>query len=521
MSRQYISCKSSWKMNEVLKKYLTLVFSIICATCIYFLSSWHCFSTPLWLLQGDPSSAYMLNGLNVSLLQSVGHIDHPGTTVQILCAIFLRLLWLVGPGEGDFATSILRNYEWYLRYVLTGFFFLQSCIVTTVSLWIWKKFHNIALLLVMSVAILASPQVLAMEAQSLRPEILIPLLHLLLAVCTLARLDEEYQHQDASTSLAFWTGALACTAFFTKLTCVPLFAMTFFLWSSWNYWRFYGIGFLCVIIICLPFIFPSVHQLIRWIFDLAVHSGHYGSGETNVINPQSFFKNLILITKLNYIYLLLLLVELVYCIYIYKCKCSFTCKVVYLYLFSISLTILLIAKHFSMHYMLAVYLPILLISFIFIAISTHGIVKYIGCTIYVIFIYISLNHLILFSNKDQYQNVIKYSQEYSDNNTITSYNSFTIPYVLSFGNDFAHHSFTDILEKIYPEHYMYNIWSQKFYQFNRDVTLKINEMISSGRKLYIRGTHLGTAQCQYLLLGKKLVQTPLGEQVYELLGIKD
>ena len=47
-----------------------------------------------WDNRYDPSYAYLLNGLNLSLTHgNVGHIDHPGTTVQVMAAFIIKVTY--------------------------------------------------------------------------------------------------------------------------------------------------------------------------------------------------------------------------------------------------------------------------------------------------------------------------------------------------------------------------------------------------------------------------------------------
>ncbi len=41
-------------------------------------------------LNYDPDYTYMLDALNLARMKNIGHIDHPGTTVQAAGAIVLK-----------------------------------------------------------------------------------------------------------------------------------------------------------------------------------------------------------------------------------------------------------------------------------------------------------------------------------------------------------------------------------------------------------------------------------------------
>ena len=60
----------------------------------------------------DPSYAYLLNGLNLSLTYgNVGHTDHPGTTVQVMAAFIIKATYQFRDKSIPMAEDVLRNPE--------------------------------------------------------------------------------------------------------------------------------------------------------------------------------------------------------------------------------------------------------------------------------------------------------------------------------------------------------------------------------------------------------------------------
>src|SRR4029079_1248187 len=66
-------------------------------------------SGPYWFSENlDPSYAYLLNSLNISNLHRPNHIDHPGTPVQTLGAVIIRILNPTAD-ESTRAREVLKN----------------------------------------------------------------------------------------------------------------------------------------------------------------------------------------------------------------------------------------------------------------------------------------------------------------------------------------------------------------------------------------------------------------------------
>ena len=63
---------------------------------------------------------YLLNSLNILLFHAPGHVDHPGTTVQLIGAVVVFLKWLSGCLLGDAASlqlDVLSHPEEFLQAI--------------------------------------------------------------------------------------------------------------------------------------------------------------------------------------------------------------------------------------------------------------------------------------------------------------------------------------------------------------------------------------------------------------------
>src|SRR5712691_3293868 len=74
-------------------------------------------SGPYWYSENlDPSYPYLLNSLNISNLHRPNHIDHPGTPIQTIGAVAIRVLNPTAD-ESTRAREVLKNPEVYLRLI--------------------------------------------------------------------------------------------------------------------------------------------------------------------------------------------------------------------------------------------------------------------------------------------------------------------------------------------------------------------------------------------------------------------
>ena len=112
----------------------------------------------------DPEYAYLFNAVNVLTLKSPGHIDHPGTTLQVGLAGVVLARHVVGCASGDdcktLPIDVLSNPEPYLRaanFVLVVGIGLMLYIL---GVFVWRQTGVLAAALVLQGMLFSFPIVL-------------------------------------------------------------------------------------------------------------------------------------------------------------------------------------------------------------------------------------------------------------------------------------------------------------------------------------------------------------------------
>lgn len=77
---------------------------------IIFIAAWHLreHATPFYLHNADPEYCYFFNALNILQGKSPGHVDHPGTPLQMLGALVIRLASIL-TNDGHSSDSLVSN----------------------------------------------------------------------------------------------------------------------------------------------------------------------------------------------------------------------------------------------------------------------------------------------------------------------------------------------------------------------------------------------------------------------------
>lgn len=278
-------------MNKPLNKAILLIVPLIVFIIEYFFIRK---IYPLYL-DSDPAYQYLLNGLLILNGHSPFHIDHPGTPVQTLIAGVLYVSWSIGKLIGwvhhtlDLSVGIYA--EQYLR-IISYILVLLNCIASYILGYsIFKSSLKIGLAFFVQACALAFGVVFARMAYPEPESLLIfgsMLLIASLAPSIFCRPESNYK----PSSLASIAPGLICGfGVAVKLTFIPMLGMLFLLRSSKSIALSLGAAILAWLVCISPMI-KELPRFFNWVGGIATHSGHYGSGKAEFIDPKEILPRL-------------------------------------------------------------------------------------------------------------------------------------------------------------------------------------------------------------------------------------
>ena len=506
---------------------------------------------PYWLgNNSDPEYAYLLNFLNITQLKTPGHTDHPGTPLQVLGGIIIQITYfiqsLTHSVRSNIVEEVLKNPEFYLLTVNTVLLILTTASLFLLGLTAFFLCQNLALSLLLQLA----PFLWTPLIQSIRvsPE---PLLFCLTQLFVILLLFYLYSDIDRSPRLALAIGIIFGLGVATKVTFLPLGLFIFLLPG----WRQKGLAFLTAIITFFLATLPIVSQYRRvfeWLTSIATHTKRYGQGNSGLVDlsslPSTFFDlfgqdrlffYLIALSALNFFIITFWFLW-------YRLKKSdlqnppnlLTIKKSYRLFVCILLIILvqllLTLKHPAIHYLLPsmglcsllILVQINLVEKNLTPVLKQMIVKNIGFFVlgmYLIAIITNTYGQILltkqqgasyFSEIETIHNLIQ--NKYNNCAHITYYRSSDRNYALKFGDEFATNQYAQILGSMYTNSVFYNIWSQKYYSFNKEL---YSESLLNEKCVIFQGSPLKEYSLipEYLELRLKMQLEPVFEGNYEAL----
>ncbi len=262
---------------------------------------------PLSLRHGDPDYIYLLSGLSMGDLHlNVGHVDNPGTPLQIIVAIVTRIVHLFA-GQGSYFDDILKRPDFYLSQVLHVIYILNGCTLFYVG-YKTGQYLKLFYIPVIQLTLMVS-WVVFYNTTTVIPEVIMLVPVSLMFIMFL----KLYKNNGCLSSYTdvLKVAAISALGVSIKLDYLPLVFLPVFLIRNWKrqlvYWP-------SVFVFFLIFAFPVLNRrffFIEWVKGLITHSGKYGLGDQDFINWATFLANLKTLFsfyKVFYIALVILLI---------------------------------------------------------------------------------------------------------------------------------------------------------------------------------------------------------------------
>lgn len=254
------------------------------------------FLGPYYLRSIDPEYMYVISGLNCATLDfnKIGHIDHPGTPLQLLTGLFFRIIHLFA-GYNDIVTDVISDPEFYLsisNLFLTSIIFF---LVLRLGMLVYKHTSSIIGALVLQAAYFFTEVHYGILSRY-SPDRLMTVIILLFFILYIRYL---YDQNFKVVKFSVLSGILMGAGLVTKYNFIPLLVLPFILIPGWRNRAWYilsSIGSALVFFLPVSSKFRSFWRIVKEMF---LHSGLYGSGNRGIIDTSSFFKHIALVFKHN------------------------------------------------------------------------------------------------------------------------------------------------------------------------------------------------------------------------------
>lgn len=472
----------------------------------------------------DPDYAYLFNSLAITQSLPIGHTDHPGTPMQILGSIVIRVAHTLR-GQHNLVNDVLKNPEIYIDLILKTALVLNSILLLVTGIIVFKVTKKILPALLLQLTPFLSPSLIYSPLLGLSAEPLLLFSGILFLLPIFLIFFGAFKKYPAITILfciALGLG-IATKIIFAPLILVPLFVLPSF---KQRVALIFG-----TIISFYFFTQPIISQysrLFTWMNDLLTHSGRHGTGEKAIIDQTMFLVSIKRIFTDQYIIgILLIIASLIIIIYGFKYGITKPFKQNLAFRLLIGLfvaevvQILMVAKHPGGQYLI----PGILLTPAFIVTLTFLIYKFshphrqmtggfsynsklgsksflftknLGIFLISLILFFQLYtttskipvlHKALEEQKNDDKAIYDEIQsKYRDNIIITYFRSSSPFYALRFGNTFANFSFNRNLKSVYPSAYFWDIWNNVYTDWDSQVTFPDIIKKSGGKDIIFYGT---------------------------------
>jgi hypothetical protein len=333
---------------------LTIIPVVVFVLCMIFL--WDI--SNFYMSWFDPVYAYLFNALNIAQGSfEIGHTDHPGTPLQMLIALIMRITFLFQSNK-SLVDDVFTNPEHYVQISSLVFILFNALILFFLGYVVLKKTNNFktALFLqftpVVSLVIMYFMPVVACETL------------LVFGGTALVLLSFLYTYTENSYKNKWyvsWFAVISAFSFAVKISSFPLIILPLIILKGWKNKFFY---FIFTVLMFFVFIIPILYKYTEhydFLNNIFIHSERFGKGEENIIDFNMFFENLLSIFTTEFPFTIAFLGLLITGIMLLVKKRLFTGienkhkKLIWGLLLMFLVQIIIVAKHYSFHYLIPVY----------------------------------------------------------------------------------------------------------------------------------------------------------------------
>lgn len=433
----------------------------------------------------DPEYAYLLNGLNTATFRAVGSTENPGTTVQIYCALALRISHLLETDHSDdLVTAVLKNPDYYINLERSGLIVINALIVLLLGIVVFKYTKRLWFSLLLQIAPLLSSTTLEHVWTKVSPESL-----LLIAVnIFIILIVRFYYDQDQENKRYPWFFAAICGfGIATKLTFLPLIVIPAFILPLKKQKKTFVFALIPMFILFSINAITQYPHMAKWFFGLSVHTGVYGAGKIGIIDPAQFVNDFVLIFITNIslsVSLLIGLVSILFLMFKKPLKQWLKEHPSSVFLFSVItaqlIGIFMVAKHYhSNHYLIPV-ISLAGINLVFVLLTLESMIrdKYlkifrnIQALLVLLIVCLSLMNIPYLKAADKGYKITNKEYDLLQENLDTNYKGYIRTYyyptsinpysAFTWGNVYSRNVHVKKLEELYPDAVIFDARTKSF-----------------------------------------------------------
>ncbi len=262
----------------------------------------------------DPEYCYLFNGLNVAHLQFPWHVDHPGSTLQLLSAIVIRIVHFFH-NQGTLDEDVFRNPDLFLFSINTTICLIHTSILFVIGYIVYRNSKNIWLSVFFQLTPFMSYTVLSLLNRVIVEQLFISIILCLAIVVFLFINNQKNNGEKILDKYLILFALIVGLGIATKITFAPLAVIPFILLPGIKKKMIFSFLSLFLFAVFAFFIFNRWGYYTHWVRNLFSHSGQYGSGPSNIIDSSSFIINIKSIFSTDVFFPIIFIVLFISCLF--------------------------------------------------------------------------------------------------------------------------------------------------------------------------------------------------------------
>jgi hypothetical protein len=275
----------NWNTNQLQKALLVLI------PLLYFIAGGYFRNLlgNLSLRSCDPEYIYFMSGLTLSDGNlKLGHIDNPGTPLQVMMALVFKLTYFFRSAPVPYVEDVLLHPDLYLSVASLFIVAATTLLLLFAGNKVYKSTNSIFYALLIQTAPFL-PVIWYDLVGRVAPELIMPFPVVLLIVLIIS---VYFKNGKTTTKELLFFSLISALGLSIKLTFLPLWFIPFLIIDGWKKrFSFIGLSFLFFFIMAFPMTL-RIEVFLGWVKNLFLHSGQYGGGESNIIDFASLGTNL-------------------------------------------------------------------------------------------------------------------------------------------------------------------------------------------------------------------------------------
>ncbi len=472
---------------------------------------------------GDPEYAYLLNGINIANLKSVGHTDNPGTPVQMYSAVVLRVTHFLNFSEkAELQKAILSNPDYYVELERKISVIINALMMLFMGIVVYRFLKNPWLSLILQVTPFLSSNLLEHAWTKVSPEPVLIFTVMVLMVLLIA----YYSSTNRQSRWYPWIfGAVVGFGLATKATFLPLAVIPFILLEGWQRKWIYVAAIVPAFVLFTAPAIPQYPHMAKWFLGLSTHTGTYGQGGAGIIDPLQYISALGSIVENNLAMVLVIVAAAIFLFLMFlkgdfrsQIKNNPEIRIVLALMTAQVLGILMVAKHYhANHYLIpdnSLTGAVIVFSLLYIRKDSNGLKPEItnrsplfACLFLVLGSFINVpylqeaDHGYIITNEEYTKVMDQVKHDYPDYVKAYYYPTSINPYsALRWGSVYSRQYNLPVLQQIYPEGIFYDTRINAFQIWETVITP--DELIREyGGKILLIGGPMNPEEKQKVISG--------------------